>query len=378
MKIVQLLPYAYPLTGGLETFVHDLSKEFIRLGHEIHIIASPFGINISPDLLSTRQVDGVFFYPIPVAQALNNKKPSELLRCKLLLDQKLREINADILHLHIGGFSALYYRLSAVAQKLPMVVTVHDLLENEEKSDTTLFVLRHAEIVTAISQARLMDLRKMVPERAAEFRLLYDSRPLSITPVKTKLAKTPTVLMVGRHVKTKGFEFGLEVFQRILSEIADAHLIIVGKGPLTPRLMKLAESLGIKKQVTFTGRVSDEELSMLYRRAWVSWVPSQHSESFGLVALEAMFAGCPVIASRVGGLQEVVLHEKTGFVLDAHDYHAWVEASLPLLRDPGLREQMGTAGRHRAETVFSWQKCVDAYETIYKYLADNSCRHFES
>lgn len=103
-----------------------------------------------------------------------------------------------------------------------------------------------------------------------------------------------------------------------------------------------------------------------YRRAWVTLMPSRHSESFGLVALEAMQAACPVVASRVGGLEEVVVDGETGTLVPPDDEEALSRAVEVLLADEELRRRMGASGRRRARAVFDWHEGLEEYERLYE------------
>ena len=96
----------------------------------------------------------------------------------------------------------------------------------------------------------------------------------------------------------------------------------------------------------------------------MSLVPSRHSESFGLVALEAMQAGCPVVATRTGGLAEIVVDGETGYLVPVDDLGALADRILALLKDRALAMRMGEAGRARAEQDFGWENCIAAFEAI--------------
>jgi len=124
--------------------------------------------------------------------------------------------------------------------------------------------------------------------------------------------------------------------------------------------------LGLQNAVRLPGRISDEDLVALITRAWAALVPSRHSESFGLVALEAMQSGVPVIASRAGGLPEVVPDGVAGLLFPPNDSNALAQAMLRLLGDPLLARSLSQAAYERAHTVFGWNACLDAHEKMYR------------
>jgi glycosyltransferase involved in cell wall biosynthesis len=122
--------------------------------------------------------------------------------------------------------------------------------------------------------------------------------------------------------------------------------------------------------VQLSGRVNLEEMSQWYRRAWISLVPSRHSESFGLVSLEAMQEGCVVIGSRTGGIPEVIADGETGLLFKNGSIEEMATSICSLLDNPDRLQSMRQAGKWRADTVFNWQHCAQQYEAIYHQLLE--------
>jgi N-acetyl-alpha-D-glucosaminyl L-malate synthase BshA len=143
------------------------------------------------------------------------------------------------------------------------------------------------------------------------------------------------------------------------------RLVLVGDGPEREAAERLAQSLGILKSVSFLG--DQEDVADILPMADVFLLPSQH-ESFGLAALEAMSCGVPVVGSRIGGLPEVIEHEKTGFLCDPNDVDCMKAIVLGLLKNEPLRQQIGQAARERAQRLFNRDRIVaqyvDAYERV--------------
>jgi glycogen(starch) synthase len=124
----------------------------------------------------------------------------------------------------------------------------------------------------------------------------------------------------------------------------------------------------LKGYVEFTGWVSPDKVPELINTSTIVVMPSRWKEPFGLVALQAAQMARPIVATRIGGLPEVVLHQETGLLVDKENSRQLAEAITFLLEHPEVAEQMGRAARMRAKSVFDLERCVDAYDTLYKKL----------
>ena len=172
---------------------------------------------------------------------------------------------------------------------------------------------------------------------------------------------SPRLLSVGRIVHQKG----LDLAMRALGGLKDFdwEWRIAGDGPQMEGLRSLAKELGIEERVTFMGWQSRQQVMECYRRANVFLFPSRH-EGMPNAMLEAMASGLPVIASCIAGNEELVVDEKTGYLVPSEDVEALREALKKVLRDPVLREQMGAASRQRAEENYSWESTARQYALL--------------
>lgn len=173
-----------------------------------------------------------------------------------------------------------------------------------------------------------------------------------------------SVLFVGRFVEEKGVLFVLE----LAKAMPDTSFVLAGDGPLGEVVRKKAEAL---QNVQVFGWTSREDLAKVYQKVSLVLVPSLWPEVFGLVALEAMAYGKPVLASRMGGLPEVVT-EEVGRVLPAGDVQAWVKAIEEVVFDEALCKQLGKAGRERVEKVYTPQKHLQALLECYQNVGVRS------
>lgn len=160
-------------------------------------------------------------------------------------------------------------------------------------------------------------------------------------------AARPTVLTVGRQYARKRTDVLIRAVEILARRLPDVEVVVVGGGPELPRLRRLARRLGVMSSVRFMGATDRSTLREAYRRAWCFCLPSEQ-EAFGIVLVEAMQAGLPVVASRAAAVPEVVDHGRTGLLVEPGRPDALAEALEDVLRDPVKRRRMGAAGRIRA------------------------------
>jgi D-inositol-3-phosphate glycosyltransferase len=196
-------------------------------------------------------------------------------------------------------------------------------------------------------------------------------------------AQEKVVLFTGRLERLKGVEILVRALAAILDGRTerDVRLIVLGAdssngvleagfhGAERARLAALAVEVGVDDRVDFLGTVNHEDLPAFYSLADVCAVPS-YSESFGLVAVEAAACGTPVVASRIGGLRQLVLDGITGYTIVGHEPLAWADAIRRVIDDPNARAVMGSAARRLAQS-YSWESSADALLTAYRETEDN-------
>jgi phosphatidylinositol alpha-mannosyltransferase len=173
----------------------------------------------------------------------------------------------------------------------------------------------------------------------------------------------PNVLFVGRLEPRKGLKYLLGAMTRVWDHFPTARLIVVGSGPLLDDYRKLVEANRLQN-VEFTGFVSGDELPLYYRSCDVFCAPSTGQESFGIVLLEAMAAGKPLVASDIPGYRFVVNHGVEGLLVPPKDEQGLALSLVRLLSDGELRAKMGAAGRSRAQQ-FSWDKIATRVLAFY-------------
>jgi len=188
------------------------------------------------------------------------------------------------------------------------------------------------------------------------------------------LVGPPTVTYAGRLKPEKGADVLLRAFALARQQVPDARLAIAGTGAAEPSLRALATELALGDAAVLHGQLDGAALDAVLDAAWVHAVPSRWPEPFGLTATEAMMRGTAVVASEVGGLADIVLHERTGLHVPAGDERALADALVRILSDRDRAEALGRAGRARARELFSIDACVSRFERMYQQLHPSPSR----
>jgi glycosyltransferase involved in cell wall biosynthesis len=191
-----------------------------------------------------------------------------------------------------------------------------------------------------------------------------------VRPARPSLGDAPVAFFSGRLVKEKGADVLLKAWEAVVRQIPSARLIIAGDGPDRPLLEKLAQSFGDAANggVEFLGHVPSSKIEEVARKAWVTIVPSLWAESFGLVAAESSMRGTAVIASRVGGLPEIVAEGENGDLVDPNRHDQLSEALLRMFRDRARCEAMGRRGREIALRNWTVDTYVDRFIGLYEEM----------
>lgn len=175
------------------------------------------------------------------------------------------------------------------------------------------------------------------------------------------------VLYVGRLVPVKGVDVLIEAVPKILSVHPNVKLVIIGEGYARQHLSNLVRSLGIDHKVYFAGYISDHEVRKILHHAEVQVIPSRY-EPFGIVCLEAMASGVPVVASDIGGLSEIMEDGVTGLKVPPDNSDALASAVNRVLSDATLRDSISEKAREQVVKQFSWEAVVDMMIQIYNSI----------
>ena len=179
------------------------------------------------------------------------------------------------------------------------------------------------------------------------------------------LPSTARVVVAGRLVPEKGIDILVRAFARLAPRHGQSNLVVIGDGPERANLQRLAHGLGVGERVTFTGKLSPEETLASFRSAWVVCVPSLWEEPFGMIAAEAQMHGVAVVASRCGGLAEIVADGETGYLVPPGAPDPLVSRLDRLLSDRGHAHELGLRGHARAMALFDLHGFAGRMEEVY-------------
>ncbi len=370
MKIALVTPYDYPFPGGVTEHILQLDREFRRRGHDTRIVAASSN---DADTLEDNviKVSGaVSSFPFSGSNVRVTISPQVFQRVKKILARE----KFDIVHAHepaapplcpivlhhsravnIGTFHA--YRETNTAYQLtrPLLAPLYN------KLDGRIFV---SQAVRDFTLAQFPGEYRVIPNGIDLQRFAAPG----IQPIERFDDGRPNILYVGRLDKRKGFEFLLRAFPEIKKTFPTARLLVVGA--FTGQEKKSFVQYARRHKLTsihFVGYVSRQELPRYYRTATIFCAPSTGFESFGIVLLEAMAAGVPIVASDITGYRQVLSPETQGKLVPPGDADAIARACITLLQDARVREQMGRAGQSTA-AHYDWSQIADAVLAYYDEL----------
>lgn len=286
----------------------------------------------------------------------------------------------DVVHVHWAVPHALFGRTAAVASRAALVTTFYGAELRWARSR-----IPGMRALLKMAARRSVRVVAISNHTAAEVQELTGIRPevipygIGLSPaewssrasgsIEGKAGQDFTVLFVGRLVERKGVDVLLRAAAR-LRERYRLRVVVVGEGPERNHLEDLARQLGLEQLVEFRGRVTDEELARCYGSASVFVLPAVvdrrgETEGLGVVLLEAMSYGVPVVATRVGGIPDIVEDGANGLLVEAGDAEALAGALAKVAEDRALASRLGEAGRRTGENRFGWERITDRWERLY-------------
>ena len=368
-SVLWWLPEYPPDPGGIGTFAGHVAPVLARRGHTLTLLV----VRGSAEYDSI--ADRLEIVREPFREALESGDPTTTIRLIPRTKAIKQRARPDAYHLHICEPSPFLHLATRDTAPAPTVLTMHnEHLEgfDPENPDTLMGRLfRTSQVITCVSatatkwfadQARMFNHRIVtVPNGIPE------PGPAAPYPVK------PRIVAIGRLADQKGFDRLLRSMPAVIAAIPGVHLDILGEGPDRSALERMIADLGLDDAVTLRGHVAREEVSTYIGRSRLVVAPSRF-EGLPYAALEAASNGRPIVATNVAGTEDVVDDDTTGILLDNHEIDAnpglLASAIRTLLNDPAAAEAMGMAGRTRTLELFSLDRCVGAYEQIYRAVSE--------
>lgn len=362
VRLLYWTEFFWPTIGGVETYATQFIPALRDRGYEIAVITVH-----QYDYPEEETVDGTPVYRLPFHEVLRGRDPEAFVKLRRQVEAIRNDFAPDLIHANLYGPSIALHLETNRRSPVPTVIAIHtDFSESGGMGNIVRRSLDQAAWVTAVSKALLGDIRSMFPQIKDKSSCIYNGlvteniepRPLSADP--------PRVLCIGRLIRDKGFDVALDAFARVRDGFPNAKLTIAGEGLERPALERQAEALGLGESVAFAGWVEPDAVYELVSQSTVMLVPSRWREPFGIVAIEAALMARPVIAARTGGLAEVVIDAKTGFLVDKEDPQALADRLKEILSQPELAARLGQNARADMLKRFSLDANVAAYDALYR------------
>lgn len=392
MRIL-LIPNTYaPVLGGLQTVTRNLAHHLLKSGHQVQVVTNRY-----PRSLPAHEVlDGVTIRRLlllsPSIDSLRRRRPDLFLascyfypHSSWRLRNLMRSFRPRVVNVHFPHHQIRFVLALRQQFEFRLVVSLHghdiEAVGNGSAAARRLqSLLREAEAVTACSQHLLDQAIHVEPSISGKGQVIHNGvDPERFTDKSFHFHPRPYLFAFGRLTYKKGFDMLLEAFAQAQSAVQDTDLIIAGEGEELTALGHQAQRLGLAGRIHFRGRATPEEVVRLLNGALFVVVPSR-SEPFGIVALEALAAGKPLLATRTGGLAEF-LSEFTGEKASCGQSQKLLFGSAPVvtLVEPrvdelvtGLRRMFELPLNHAEEAgdysiadKYSWAQVTRLYESVF-------------
>jgi L-malate glycosyltransferase len=370
----------YPTYGGSGIVATELGLELAARGHDIHFITYSNPIRLEPAL------PRIHYHEVEVSNYPLFQYPPYCLALASRMADVAESYELDLLHVHYAiphSISALLARqMMEARRRLPFITTLHGTditLVGTDRSyfGITRFSIEQSDGITSVSH----DLRRDTIEIFGienEIRVIHNfvnCETYKPDPERTGIEQFAAqgeklLIHLSNFRPVKRVLDCVRIFTEVRKH-ANVRLLMVGDGPDRGPAEHLAWTLGVKDYVDFLGK--QNQVERLIRLAHVILMPSE-MESFGLAALEAMACGVPAVATRVGGLPELITDGEDGFLEAPGDVTRLSERATQLVTDAALHARMAEAARKTATSRFCTEKIIPRYEDYYKQVLETNSR----
>ncbi|MTV25483.1 glycosyltransferase family 4 protein [Nitriliruptoraceae bacterium ZYF776] len=359
MRVALVSPYALDVPGGVQAHVVDLASALRALGDEVTIVAPGDGDHLGVGAARAVSFNGS---KAPIAVSPGAARATR---------RALRELRPDVVHVHEPLVPAVGLA-AATTDVAPVVATFHAWSDRARlyRTGRTIArrVVRHVGTWVAVSDAAAGYHGRGLGVPARAFSVVPNGVDVARFSDGTPFADIaddprPSLLFVGRLEPRKGLEPLVRAFTRLKSTRPDLRLYVVGDGPERARCQALLPG-ALRTDVVFLGRVDHDDLPRYYRSCDLYVSPALGGESFGIVLLEAMAAGAPIVASDLPGYRSVARDGVQGRLVPPGDPAALADAIGALLDNPALRAAMAGEGR-RTVADYDWPVVAQRVRTLY-------------
>jgi phosphatidylinositol alpha-mannosyltransferase len=372
VKIGLVTPYVYPLPGGVNEHVRYLYVNLLKRGHDVRIISSTHGFQKSSEGDVVRLGRG-FSVPTNGSVGTLTVSPRYVSQVRDMLERE----QFDLLHFHEPFVPFLSLVLLGESRSVN-IGTFHAYAGWSPAYEFGKRMLRsYADRLhgrTAVSAAARHFIDRYFP---GDYKVIPNGVDLrryeGVEPFARWQDGTANLLFVGRLEERKGLIHLLKAYRVLRRTGRDCRLLVVGSGPQEREVRRYLATRGLRG-VELLGRVSDEDKARYFATADVYVSPATGQESFGIVLLEAMASGTPIVCSDIHGYKGVVRRGEQALLVPPRDRAALVSALERLLSDAALRQRMGAAGRERARQ-FSWESITAKVDDYYGFVIRRLASH---
>lgn len=372
MKILQVANRFFPYIGGTENYVYNLSKELVKLGHKVTVICA------NEPKLKSETIEGINVIRVNYLFKIANTNITPFLALDILRQ------DFDIMHNYLPHpWSVDWASLIGRIKKKPMILTYNNDIPEKGKYKVLTwiynriflkFILKVSKVII-ITQSNYINFSKFLIKFKSKIKIIpcgVDIEKIHSLNLQKKdnIKRIFFLSVLDEYHRYKGLDYLLKSFVNVLKEINDVVLVIGGEGALRKEYEKMAEDFGISKYVNFVGRIPRTEINRYFNECDVFVLPSISSEQegFGIVALEAMACGKPVIATNIVGTSSQIERHQAGIVITPRNEEELRRALVKILENEKLMLEMGSAGLKLVEQNYSWQKVAKQILNIYNSL----------
>lgn len=359
MRILLACPYAWDVPGGVQVHVRQLGMRLSHRGHEV--------LAVTPGRAEAPE-PWVRVVGRPIRVPYNGTvAPICASRTSWQRVRDLMEVfEPDVVHVH-EPLTPSTSMFATLASRAPVVATFHAYLRRSRLLTAAApalgFVLRRVRARIAVSEAAASFVSGPFPGAVEVVPNGVDTAMFAGAAPSRELPEGRRMLWVGRLDPQKAFPVALRAFGMLAGEFPDLSLVVAGDGPERGAVATLGPQ--VARRVLMLGSVRHDDLPPYHASADLLMAPASGQESFGIVLVEAMAAGLPVVCTDIPGYREVVRHEIEGLIVPPDDAVALADAVRRVLRDPGLAAALGASGVIRA-AEFDWERVVPRLESVYR------------
>ncbi len=366
MRVLLWSDYFWPALGGTEVFALNLIRALGERGVEFEVVANraeAAAVDAEPP------VPGLTVHRLPIRAALARGDLTEAASVRRSLTALLARFRPDLVHeISLGPGDVFLHEPRRRAGARCLVTLQQHIPPRMLRADGVIGgALRCSDWIASCSAAVQGELLQSVPEVAGRCSVIHNALPDDDQGPLHPPPAAPRLLCLGRLVEQKGFDVALQAFAAVRAEIDGVRLTIAGDGPQRAELEAAARRLGIRSHVDFLGWVHPRETAALIDSASAVLMPSR-CEPMAFVGLEAALRARPLVATRVGGMAEIVVDGETGVLVGVDDVAALAEAVIRLLRNPSAAADFGRRARARVSRLYPWRAHRDAYQLLYSRL----------